>query len=162
MPLAPIITYTITDGDNDPATTSVYVPIGDTLARYQEFAEAHAETIEGMVLGVIQPIARLSVPVDISALVGNTAAATSDVEQLASFQFSDANQDPVNINIPARSELDVVIGSDALDTTDVDVAAFITLIEDGNGTIAPSGIAEDAIGSLVYARKQTKNSGRAR
>ena len=166
MALAPNITYTVRDGDNDSATTSVYVPIGDTLARYTEFAIAHAPTIEGIILGVIDPNAVLSIPVDISALTGNTATATSDVEQLAAFQFANTDNEPINVNIPGRNELHVVTGTDVLDETEPVIAAMIAMMEDGiavtGGTASPCDIAESDIVDTFYVRKLTKNSGRKR
>lgn len=162
MPLAPKITYEIADGDLDKATTEVHVPSGKTVAQYEDFAAQHAESIEGMILGVISPVARLTIPVDISAITGNTLIDTSDVEQVASFQFADDNNEPVNINIPGRNDLDVAAGTDVLNESDVQIAAFITLIENGDGTIEPCSIAEGDIVDHFYARKMTKNSGRKR
>jgi hypothetical protein len=166
MALAPSITYTLADGDGDTAATAVYVPIGDTLVRYGEFAVVHAETMEPLVLGVFQPTAILSIPVDISALTGNVAAAESDVEQIAQFSFADTDNEPVKVNVPGCNVLQhVVVGSDALDLADADIAAFISMMEDGieiTGavTVSPSGIAESDIVDTFYARKATKNSGR--
>lgn len=166
MPLAPKISYTIRDGDGDGAETSVHVPSGDTLQRYGEFAIAHAEVMEDILLGVFDPTARLSIPVDISALTGNVVADTSDVEQVAAFQFADANNEPVDVNVPGLNPLHVVAGTDALDVADVDIAAFITAMESGlavtGGTIAPSSVSEADIQDTFYARKETRNSGRKR
>ena len=164
MALAPKIEYTIRDGDGDVAVTAFYAEIGRTLVDYQELAEQHAEVVEGVILGEIDLIAGLSVPVDISSLTGNTVADDSDVEQIAAFQFSDADGEPVNLNVPAVNNLDIVVGSDALDQTDTQIAALITMMESGiavtGGTILPCSIREADIQDTIYARKETRNSGR--
>lgn len=166
MALAPTIEYTIRDGDSDPATTSVHVPIGSTLANYGEFAVEHAQTIEAVILGVFDPLATLSIPVSVAALTNNTAEPASDVEQISQFSFLDANGEDFILNVPGRNELDVVIGTDTLDEADVEIAALITMMEDGiavtGGTIVPSSIAESDLVSLNFARKSTRNSGKRR
>ena len=162
MALAPTLSYTALDGDGDKATTEVHLPIGDTLARYTEFALAHTSTLEAIMNGNLDPIATLSIPVDISALTGNVATADSDVEQVAAFQFADTNNEPVNVNVPGLDELKIVAGSDSLDTADAEVAAFITLMEVGNGTIGPSSRAGFDIVDTFYARSMVRNSGAKR
>ena len=64
--------------------------------------------------------------------------------------------------MPGLLLADVVAGTDTLDTADTEIAAFITLIEDGDGTVEPSSVAEADILSLIYARKETRASGRKR
>jgi len=166
MAIAPSITYTIKDGDQDSATTSLHVPDGDTLQRYGEFAVAHAPILEGVLLGVIEPVARLSIPVDISALTNNLVIASSDVEQVAAFQFADSNGEPVDFNMPGLAQGMILVGSDSLDLTVAAVSDLIAAMEVGlavtGGTIQPCSIAEASILDTFYARKETKNSGKRR
>lgn len=167
MPLAPTIQFTARDNDNDDSSTSIHVPSGNTLAQYTEFAGDFAALLEGVMIGALNPTARLSIPVDISALTGNVAADTSDVEEVASFQFADANNEPVDLNIPALNLTDdLLAASDALDTADTDIAALITAMESGlavtGGTIQPSSIAEADIQDTFYARRYTRPSGKRR
>lgn len=162
MPIAPKITINITDNDGDDANTSIHVPSGLTIAQYGAFANAYANAIDDIALGRVDPKGTMTVPVDISGLTGNTLDPASDVEQIAAFQFLDANGEPVDINVPGLLLADVVAGTDTLNTADTQIAAFITLIEDGDGTVAPSSVAEADILSLIYARKETRASGRKR
>lgn len=162
MPLAPKIRYTIYDNDRDKSTTEVHVQAGPTIAQFAAFAQAYAEAMDPVIGGVIRPTASMSVPVDISTLTGNALDDTSDVEEVASFQFRCADGDGVDVNIGGLATGDLVAGSDALNTADTQIAALITLIEDGNGVIAPSSIAESDIIALLYARRETRPSGRRR
>jgi len=162
MAIAPKIRFKVTDNDNDPANTEIHVPSGLTIAQYAAFANAYANAMDDIVLGRVDPKGTMTIPVDISALTGNTLDPASDVEQIAAFQFLDANGEPVDINVPGLLLADVVAGTDTLDIADTEIAAFITLIEDGDGTVAPSSVAEADILSLIYARKETRASGKKR
>lgn len=162
MPIAPKIRFKVTDNDNDPANTEIHVPSGLTIAQYGAFAQAYAAAMDDIVLGAIDPKGTMTIPIDISGLTGNTAAPASDVEQIAAFQFATALNEPVEINVPGLILADVLAGSDSLNTADTQIAAFIALIETGNGVIGPVAINEDDITTLVYARKETRASGRKR
>lgn len=162
MPIAPKIRFQVKDNDGDPANTEIHVPSGFTVAQYGTFANDYANAVDDIVLGAVQTKATMTIPVDISALTGNTLDPASDVEQVAAFQFLDTNGEPVDVNIPGLLLADVVAGTDGLNTADTEIAAFITLMETGNGTIAPSSVSEADIVSTLYARKETRASGRKR
>lgn len=162
MPLAPTIRVKITDNDGDPANTSIHVPSGLTIAQYGTFANAYANAIDDIALGRVDPKGIMTIPVDISALTGNTLDPASDVEQIAAFQFQDANGEGVDVNVPGLLLADVVAGTDGLNTADTEIAAFITLMEDGDGTVAPCSVSEADILGTFYARKETRASGRKR
>lgn len=162
MPISPKITFEVFDNDNDDAETSIHVPSGFTTAEYGTFANDYANAMDDIVLGRVATKAIMTIPVDLSALTGNTLDPASDVEQIAAFQFLDTNGEPVDVNVPGLLLADVVAGTDGLNTADTEIAAFITLMEDGNGVIAPSSVAEADIVSTIYARKETRASGRAR
>jgi len=162
MPLAPSIRFKVTDNDDDPANTEIHVQSGDTIAQYATFANAYANAMDDIVLGKIADIATMLIPVDISAITNNTLNPVSDVEQIGAFQFVDTNGEPVQVNIPGLLLSTVLGSSDELDTADTDVAAFIALMETGDGTIAPCSVAEADINGTLYARKETRASGRRR
>lgn len=162
MPLAPKIRLKVTDNDGDPANTEIHVQSGASIAQYAAFANAYANAVDDIALGAVDPLGTMSIPVDISGLTGNTVDAASDVEQIAAFQFADANNEPVDVNIPGLIQADVLAGSDGLNTADTQIAAFITLMENGNGTIAPCSVSEADIIDTFYARKETRATGRRR
>lgn len=162
MAIAPKIRFKVTDNDNDLANTEIHVPSGLTIAQYEAFANAYANAIDDIVLGKVDTKGTMTIPVDISALTGNTLDPASDVEQVAAFQFLDTNGEPVDINVPGLLLADVVAGTDGLNMADTEIAAFITLIETGDGTVAPCSVSEADIVSTLYARKETRASGRKR
>jgi len=162
MPLAPKIRFKITDNDGDVANTEIHVQSGDTIAQYDSFAEDYALLLDPIILGAIDPIAVMTIPVDISGLTGNTLNPVSDVEQIGAFQFADTNNEPVDVNVPGILLSTVLGSSDELDTADTDVAAFIALMESGDGTISPSSVSEADIVDTFYARKETRASGKRR
>lgn len=162
MPLAPKIRFKVTDNDGDTANTEIHVPSAFTIAQYQTFANDYANAMDDILLGAIDPKGTMTIPVDISALTGNTLDPASDVEQIAAFIFQDANGEPVDVNVPGLLLADVVSGTDELNTADTQIAAFITMMETGNGTIAPSSVSESDIVDTLQARWETRASGRKR
>ena len=162
MAIAPKIQLKITDNDGDAANTAIHVPSGFTIAQYGTFADAYANAVDDIALGRVDPKGTMTIPVDISALTGNTLDPASDVEQIAAFQFIAADGELVDINVPGLLLADVVAGTDGLNTADTEIAAFVTLIETGDGVVAPSTVSESDITTLVYARKETRASGKRR
>lgn len=162
MAIAPKIRFKVTDNDGDPANTEIYVPSGFTIAQYGTFANAYANAMDDIALGKVDPKGTMTIPVDITGLTGNTLDPASDVEQIAAFQFLSVSGEPIDINVPGLLLADVVAGTDGLNTADTEIAALITLIETGDGTVAPCAVNEDDITSLLYARKETRASGRSR
>lgn len=144
------------------STNTMYVPNGLTLAQYQEGLAAAAALLDE-ISGAVMEGMGYSVDVDISALTGNVASGTADVEDIGAFQFATADGRPVNVNVPGIIDTLTPAGSDALDQAQVDVAAFISMFEDGlavtGGTIIPSDVDEDDIVSTNFAREGVRNSG---
>ena len=162
MPIAPKIRFQVKHNDSDPPNTEIHVQSGATAAQYAAFANAYANAMDDIVIGAVQPIATMSIPVDVSDLANNTLDPASDVEQKAAFQFLAADGEPVDVTIPGLIPGDIAAGADGLNTADTQVAAFIALMETGNGTIAPSSISESDIVDTLYARRETTPSGKKR
>jgi len=162
MAIAPKIVLEIKDEDSDDANTSLHVQSGLTVAQYGTFANDYANAIDDVVVGRVTPLATMTIPVDISGLTANVVTAGSNVEQIGAFQFVDANGEPVEINIPGILDANVLVGTDDLDLANVAIAAFVTMIETGNGTVIPCSVAESNIDALVYGRKETRARGRKR
>ena len=162
MPIAPKITYQIADEDNDKASTAVHVPSGLTVAQYGTFAQDYADALDDLVIGAVEAKAVMTIPVDISGLVLNTLDPDSDVEQITAFQFADTDGEPVEINVPGLLVANVLAGTDNIDTANAGIAAFITLMEVGNGVVIPTSVAEADIIDTNYVRKETRASGKKR
>lgn len=160
------IQYQVKDNDNDSSNTGWYVPEGLTLAQYAEAAIEYAQVMFPFLFGVIQTVAKMKVPVDLSGLTGNVASADSDVEQVAAFEFLTPGGNTSKLNIPCLNELDMLDFTDELDTSDPNIAAIIAAMEDGllvNAVqVQPSNIADEDFIATLYARAETRNSGRRR
>jgi hypothetical protein len=165
MAIAFQVVYSYLDDSGKTGTQAIDIPITFSLAQYTEFGRAMAALIDEIVHGVVSSAA-LTVNVDISGLTSNTLVADSDVEEIGSFQFSTADNRRVLINVPAFDESKVLAGSDNLDISDTDVAAFIAAIENGvavtGGTIIPSDVEDIGNLELSAARELFRSSGSRR
>lgn len=163
MAVAASVIYTVIDESGDTATHEVQVPNGFSIAQYTEFASDMATLIDAILSGKLLS-ADFCVAADISALTGNTVGAASDVEEVGAFLFRTDENRPVLVNGPGINETMVLVGSDEIDQTDTDIAAFLTAMEDGlstaGGTIAPTDVGEDDIISTEYARERFRATGR--
>lgn len=162
MPIAPKIRFQISDNDGDKAATEVYVTPALTVAQYGTFANDYANALDDIVIGAVDTKAIMTVPVDLTGLNFNTVLPDSDVEQISAFQFVDTNGEPVSINVPGLIQSNVVTGTDSLDQAATAMATFITLMITGNGTVIPVSVAEADLVDTIYARKETRASGRKR
>lgn len=158
MAAAVKIVYSIKDNKGKISRCEVKVPTGLTLAQYSEFAVDMGTLIDAITNGQIVNVG-IAFTVDISS-AGYTAApgSTSDVEEKGQFMFNAGLWKTV-VNVPCISDTDVISGSDLLDTTDVDIAAFISGMTAGLTlvdltVVQPCDERETDISSLEYARER--------
>lgn len=156
------VTMTIRDASGDTAKASFFVQNNFTLSQYNEMSADLANAVDAVIGGVIDGMS-LRIPVDVSALTGNTIGATSDVGDVGQFQFRSDENRPVRMNVPGILETVVAAGSDDINQADTAVAAFLAAIEDGvttlAGVIQPCNIGEDDISSTEFARERFRNRG---
>lgn len=162
---APVIIFTIRDNKGKTSTTEVKIPTGISMANMIEFAQDLAVLFDAITIGQIVGVG-IGISIDISAL-GLTGApgSTADVEEKGQFQFLTDGGYYTTVNVPCLSDTDVIAGSDTIDQTDVDVAAFIAAMTGGIEltdltTVEPCDSREDDIVSLVYARERFRASGK--
>jgi hypothetical protein len=157
------IVYSIYDRRGKSGTTSVKIADGNNKAAADGFAAAWADAIDNIIGGVIRAATAI-LGVDISALTNNTATSSSDVEEIASFQFETAIGTPVEVNIPGILETLVTNETGDLNLTATAVANFVALMEDGvtvsSTLVKPCDVGNDDITKLVYARERFRNSGK--
>lgn len=158
------IIYTIVDSSGEPATTSVKVADETTIAGLNGFAVGWANALNDIIRGAIRnAIAHLLV--NITGLTSNTIISSSDVEHLGKFQFLTAAGRRVEVNVPCIAEFTVDTDvADEMDTAQADVAAFLSMMEDGisvsGALIQPCDIGGEDIVSTAFAREGARNSGR--
>lgn len=147
------------------STTSVKLENTVTLSQTTTFAAAYATAINNLIGGVIRRATAFYLA-NITGLTANSIIASSDVEEIAAFQFRTSAGRTVDFNLPCMDESYVEAGSHELDQADSEVAAIITMFEDGiavtGGTIQPCDIGEESIVSTVYARERFRSSGSRR
>lgn len=144
------------------STSTHYFTTGLTLAQISEGLVALALLVDS-VIGALVTGVNAIIPVDISAVTGNTTGVTSDVEEVGEIIGVTGQNRKVLFNLPGVKDNLSVVGSDDLDLTDTDIAALITMLEDGiavtGGTIIPCDIAENDITEVITARERVRNSG---
>lgn len=156
------IIYDIRDRRNKSATTSVRCS-SDSETQVEGFAAAWADAIDNLIGGVIRSAIAL-LHADISGLASNVAGASSDVEEIASFQFSTSNGiTKVEVNIPGILETLIDNDTGQVNLAAGAVAAFVAMMEDGitagGALMEPCDVGSDDITTLNYARERSRNSG---
>lgn len=165
MALTYEMTYTLTDVSGESATTSIHLPTAFSLAQFTEFGRAMADLVDNIVDGLVSRC-ELTLHFDVTAITSNLALPGINIEEISAFQFVTAAGRPVEINVPGTNELHVIAGSDELDQSQADIAAFITAVEDGiavtGGTITVTDIDSEDVVATVYAREAARASGTRR
>lgn len=138
MALAVTLTFTITDALGKSAITKVRVPTGFSIAQYLEFGTAMGNIIAALANGAITDIT-IGVPLSLSgATIRAVATSLADVGEKALLMAQSAITGLfARFNIPTYDQSKTVSGSDQVDTTDTDVAAYIAVIESGVSGVAP-------------------------
>lgn len=159
MALAVSVRFSFVDAKGKTSFTKVSVPTGFSIADYVEFAQDMSQLLANITEGQLTG-ASVTFGLDLSGLgLKAVASGLADAGQKAFFIFRSAVTGfRKRLSIPTLSELKVVAGSDDIDQADVDVAAFITAMEDGVvvtlGTIAPTDSrAQDLV--AVSSAKET-------
>lgn len=160
------VVTSIEDRSGDEATTSVWVLDASTIANLNTFAPLWATAMNDIILGVIRSVFAIIRP-SITGLTSNVLEPTADIEHKGKFLFVSQIGTKVEINIPCLDEVAVnAYGSDTIDQSIAEVAAFIAAMESGvtvtGGTISPCDIGESSIASTRFARESFKNSGKRR
>jgi hypothetical protein len=159
------ILYSITDEKAKVSTTEVKLPSATTHADVVIFAQEMASLIDPLLTGAITRIGitqEVSLPSGLSA----SAAANSDVEEGAKFQFRTNGGFFTSLRLATFDEGNIVAGGREVDQTDTDVAAFITAMTTGidltgaggSGVVQPSDHRDDDVTALDSAREQFVSS----
>ena len=158
------IIYTIADADGDTATTSMRiveelvddVDLGDIVLAY-------GTLIKNSIIGTIRSAVAI-LKGNVGALTSNTVGAVSAVERCGKFEFLTDSGNTVKFTLPALEEgSGQGGGSDSLNMADPQVAALISIFEDGfdglDFHMDVVDIGGDDIVATIFAREVHKNSG---
>jgi hypothetical protein len=139
------------DGAGRKAVQRIHVPSGLTIAQIETWFDAMIAELDPVTDCVLVG-ASVSVELSIPGGLKASAAADSKVENGALFSFLCAGNYYTRTRLPAIKDTMMVDNSTAVDTSDEDVAAWLTLMTTGDGTVAPCDSREADITSLVSAK----------
>lgn len=159
------VLYSIQDEKGKTSTTEINLATATTFADADIMAGQMALLIDDMITGAITRIgivATVDLPVGLKA----TAAANSDVEEGARFQFRTANGFFSGLRLPTFDEAAIIAGTKNVDLTDADVAAFVTAMVSGldtsgaggSGVIVPVDKRNEDLTALEFAKEQFLSS----
>jgi hypothetical protein len=163
MAIAISLEFAFVDDKGETSSTTVRVPNGFTLAQYGEFGFAMAQLFADASGCAITGVS-INFALDLSGLGLKTVAnALSDVAEKAQFIWNTVTGSIKKIfRIPTFSESLVQAGTDAVDTADLAVAAFVTANTNGivvtGGTVAPTNSRDNDVVSLASARQQFRRT----
>lgn len=158
MALAVTVNVSMIDAKGKTSVTKIRVPSGFVLSQYAEFAQGIGQIICDMTDGAITAIS-VSVPVSLSgATIRGTALGIADIaKKLLVMARSSVTGLVGKFFIPTYDEDNSVSGSDQADTSDTEVAAFISIVEGGinvSGTvIAPIDMRGNDLVEVSEARE---------
>jgi len=152
------VNFVILDNKGKSSMTKVHVPSGFTFAQYIAFGQAMGQLVANLSEGALTEIS-VSVPLNISgATIKTVALAIADVAEKAMFQaVSTVSGLFAKWFYPTYDESHTLDGSDQINTADADVAALITVLEDGinvSGTfVTPRTLRGDPIDEVTVQRE---------
>ena len=137
MAFAVIIQVDFVDAKNKTSFTRIRVPTGFTIAQYTTFAEDVCQAISD-ISGCVITGASIGLNLTMTGLA-TTVTAGADIAVKAFFKFRSAVAGFfAKMALPTFDEETLVLaGTDQIDTADTAVAAYIALVETGDGTILP-------------------------
>ena len=133
------VTITVKDEANHAGLLRMWVEYHDEdVPAFSSFANVESNVnnilpfIDNMISGVIENVS-ISRNIDLPGGLKSTAGSTSDVEEKGVFVFRTSFGN-TRISLPTFKDSLVVSGTDEIDTSDTDVAAFIFRVIDGSST----------------------------
>lgn len=138
MALAFIVQIDMIDAKAKTSFTRIRIPTSFSIAAMTTFAQDAAQAIVD-ITGCRVTGASIGINFVLTGL-GAAAAAGADIARKAFFKAkSTVAGFFAKMSIPTFDEDNLVVaGTDQIDTADTAVAAFITLLQTGNGTVAPT------------------------
>lgn len=158
MALAITCRFDVIDDKGKPSFTKIRIPTGFDLADMLDFAVQAAQLLANIATTkVTRAGVCISLDLSTSTIKANPLTG-ADAAQKGFFGFAtDLTGFRTKMRLPAFNETLVNSGSDTIDQTDTDVAAFLTAEEDGivvtGGTISPCDNRENDVVSTDYARE---------
>lgn len=156
------------DAKGEQSTTMVNVPTGITLANLTIFAQEMVKLVDAMINGIVTRVG-IAITIPLPSGINVAANSVSDVEEGGFFNFRTAGGYRTSLRVPTFLESLISAGSADVDTSDPDVAAFVSAMITGidltaatpvagSGTVTPTDSRGDDIVALTDAKEQFTNS----
>jgi len=150
------VTFSIEDGKSSQSIVTFPLPAATAIADAIAFAKTVWPILDPLITGG-NVVARVSQIV--SGITSSNPLGSADIQEKAKFVFQSLAPFTKSISLPTFLEAKMVAGSDVVDTSDTDVAAFITAMVDGldttgqggSGTISPCDIRDEDLSAFVTA-----------
>lgn len=150
------IQLAIGDAKGDVSTVTIPIPSSTSMNDAYLFAQEIAKLVEPLVNGTLRS---LRVNFEVPFTPWAVASSIADIQEKARFSFRTVGNFLKSISLPTILESIFTPGSAQVDTSDADVAAFVTAMTDGidltgvggSGTIEPSDARDADLTSLEAA-----------
>jgi len=150
------VNFYLTDGKGKESVVTLPIPSTVAVTDLIPFALSAWDLINPLVTGG-NVVARVSIPVP--GIVSANPVGSGDVQEIGRFLFRAANGALKRLGLPTFLESKMVPGTGDIDTTDADVAAFVTGMttgidttgDGGSGVIQPCNLWESDLDSLEAA-----------
>lgn len=150
------VIFTVQDGKGETSPITINLPTSTSPTDAVAFAVTAWPLVNALITGG-NVVGRVSF--EISGLASANPIGGSDVQEIGRFIFKTVSNFTKSLGLPTFLESKILPGTDQIDTSDVDVAAFVTMMESGvdttanggSGVIQPSDYRDDDLDSLVGA-----------
>lgn len=151
------IYFTIRDDKGDKSTIEIPFPDATAVTDLPLLVDAVGQLLDPLISGGLAG-AGFRVEATVTGFP-SAAGALSDIQEKAEFAFRTVTNFVKRLNIPSFIETFFLPGTREVDTTDADIAAFVTALEDGvdvsgaggSGIVQPCDIRGDDLDTLEYA-----------
>lgn len=150
------VTVTMQDLNLNKSDISVKLPAATTLAQAQAFLATLVTALDAISNAIVR-----ATSISISSKETDPAVAAveaSDVERKGLFSFAAANNTPLSLQVPSIDTNFVINFTNLIDREATEVAAFIDLIVNGNGTVAPVSNAGSSVAIFRNAKQIHRGS----
>ena len=147
--------YGVRDAKKKLSHFEMNLPSGTTLADVTTFATGMIPLVLALITGGLVSVGA-TINLDSLLSVGDdVAAATSDVEEGAAFQFETVNGFPTGLRLPTFDEAKFIAGTNLVNTADAAVIAFnLAMVAVGIGGIEPCDKRGEDIVTIVFEKEE--------
>ena len=150
------VSFTVQDGKGEKSPITIQLPTSTAPADAIAFAQTMWPLVNALVTGG-NVVGRVGF--EVSGLTSGNPVGSSDVQEIGRFIFNTVNGFTKSLGLPTFLESLILPGTDQIDTTDVDVAAFVTgmvsgvdtTANGGSGVISPADYRDEDLTSLTGA-----------